>query len=140
VMTGTSGSISIPDTGAVFAGGMVTLLLSWRGLTGFGVLESLYGLALCAGLLGLSLLLIGLVRRRRSLGIGDLLVLPSCALFVGLYGIIRVLLFSSLMGLLVGTMLVLLKKVDREYRFPFIPFVTAGMCVEFLLFSGNIGI
>jgi leader peptidase (prepilin peptidase)/N-methyltransferase len=133
-----SGSISFADIAATYAGGLAAVLLSMRGLTGYSVLESLYGFLLCAGLLGLSLLLIAVVKKRRALGFGDLLLLPGTAFYLGVYGVIRVLLFSSLMGLLVGAVLLLMGKIHREYKLPLIPFVTAGMCVEFLLFSGNI--
>jgi hypothetical protein len=38
----------------------------------------------------------------------------------------------------VGAALVLLKKVDRDYRLPMLPFVTAGVGIEISLFYNNI--
>jgi len=133
-----TGSVSGLDIVAFYAGGLAVVFLSLRGLTAHRVRESFYGYALCLGLLGASILILAVLGRRRSVGLGDLLILPGTALYVGLYGVVRVLLFSSIIGLLAGATLVLLRKVDRDFRFPMLPFVTAGVCVEILLFYTNI--
>jgi leader peptidase (prepilin peptidase)/N-methyltransferase len=133
-----TGTVSAVDIGALYAGGLATVFLSLRGLTAHSPREAIYGYGLCLGLLGVSVLIITLAGKRKSIGLGDLLILPATALYVGLYGVIRVLLFSSVIGLLAGASLVLLKKVDRDFRFPMLPFVAAGVGVEISLFYNNI--
>jgi leader peptidase (prepilin peptidase)/N-methyltransferase len=133
-----AGSISALDIAAFYAGGLAVVFLSFRGLTAHRVRDSFYGYALCLGLLGASILILAVLGKRRTVGLGDFLILPGAALYVGLYGIVRVLLFSSIIGLLVGATLLLLGKANRDFRFPMLPFVTAGVCVEILLFYTNI--
>jgi leader peptidase (prepilin peptidase)/N-methyltransferase len=133
-----TGTVSAVDIGALYAGGLATLFLSMRGLTAHRPREAIYGYGLCLGLLGVSVLMVNLAGKKRSIGLGDLFILPATALYVGLYGVIRVLLFSSVIGLIAGAALVLLKKVDRDYRLPMLPFVTAGVGIEISLFYNNI--
>ena len=135
-----TGSVSAGDIAAIYAGGMFTLFLSYRGATTQRPLESLYGFGLCLGLLSLSLLIIYVVKRRRALGIGDLLILPGIALYFGLYSIIRILLFSSIFGLVFGMVLIVLKRVDSNFKFPMIPFLCVGVCIEILAFYSTIQI
>jgi leader peptidase (prepilin peptidase)/N-methyltransferase len=129
-----TGSVSYADIAAFYLGGIGMLFLSWRGLTGHGVLTSLYGFGICLGLLGASVLVLRLIGKKKTLGTGDLFLLAGAALYVDLYGIIRILLVSSLIGLAAGGTLILMHRVDRGYRFPMLPFATAGVCVEILLF------
>jgi leader peptidase (prepilin peptidase)/N-methyltransferase len=133
-----TGSVSAGDIGAIYAGGLFMLFLSYRGVTAQRPLQSLYGFGLCLGLLSLSLLIIYIIRRRRALGIGDILILPGIALYFGLYSIIRILLFSSIVGLAFGVVLIILKKVDSTFKFPMIPFLTVGVCIEILAFYSTI--
>jgi leader peptidase (prepilin peptidase)/N-methyltransferase len=133
-----TGSVSGGDIAAVFGGGLASLFLSFRGFTAHGVVESLYGFGLCLGLLSLSVLILYMMKRRKTLGIGDLCILPGTALYFGLYSIIRILLFSSILGLITGGLLISMKKVDREFKFPLMPFVTLGIYIEILAFYGKI--
>ena len=133
-----TGSVSVGDIAAVYAGGLASLILSLRGLTAHGVVESLYGFGLCLGLLSLSVLILYLMKRRRTLGVGDLCILPGTALYFGLYSIIRILMFSSILGLITGVLLISLKRVDREFKFPLMPFVALGVCIEIFAFYSKI--
>ena len=133
-----TGSVSSMDIAALYAGGLCMLFLSWYGLTDHRVRDSLYGFGLCLCLLGLSIIVLRVFGKRRSIGVADLFILPGTALYVGLYGAIRILLFSSVVGLAFGATLLLLKKVERDFRFPMVPFITAGVGIEILAFYSNI--
>jgi leader peptidase (prepilin peptidase)/N-methyltransferase len=133
-----TGSVSLFDIVLVYGGGILMVFLSSQGLTGHRVSDSLYGFALSLALLIISVLILYLMKRRNVIGMGDLLLIPAAALYVSLEGIIRILIFSSVTGLLFGLGLVFSGRDMREYRFPMIPFVTAGVCVEIFVFYSRI--
>ena len=129
-----TGSVSVGDIAAVYGGGFVALFLSFRDITDYAVIQSLYGFGLCLGLISLSMLILYVIKRKRSLGTGDLFILPGIALYFGVYGIIRILLFSALLGLITGVLLIVLKRVGRDFKFPLMPFAAGGVCIEILAF------
>jgi len=133
-----TGSVSVGDIAAVYSGGFAALFLSFRGLTGHGAVQSLYSFGLCLGLISLSMSILYVIKRRKSLGTGDLFILPGIALYFGLYSIIHILLFSAILGLVTGVLLISLKKVGRNFKFPLMPFIAVGVCIEILAFYSNI--
>jgi leader peptidase (prepilin peptidase)/N-methyltransferase len=133
-----TGSVSVWDMAAVYAGGMASLFFSFMGATAHDPLQHLYSLGLCLGLIAFSMLIVWVLRRKRSLGLGDLVVVPGIALYFGVYGIIRVLLFSAVLGVIAGVLLMLLKRVGRDFKFPLMPFTAVGVCIEILVFYSNI--
>jgi leader peptidase (prepilin peptidase)/N-methyltransferase len=132
------GSVSMGDIAAVYAGACVFLFLCFRGIISQLVLQSIFSFGLCAGLISLSMLLLYLIRGKRGLGVGDVLTLPGIALYFEMFSMVRILLFSAVLGIVVGVLLILLNKVERGFKFPLLPFVTGGVCIEILVFYSNI--
>ena len=132
------GSVSMGDVAAVYAGAFAFVFLSFMGIIAHPVLQSIFSFGLCAGLISLSMLLLYLFRRKRGVGVGDMLALPGIALYFEMQGMVRILLFSAVAGIVVGVLLILLKRVERDFRFPFLPFVAGGVCIEILVFYSNI--
>jgi leader peptidase (prepilin peptidase)/N-methyltransferase len=133
-----TGSVSVGDMAAVYAGGTTSVFLSFRGVTARDPVQSLYSFGLCLGLVAISMFIVYMLKRKKSLGLGDLVTVPGIALYFGVYGIIRILLFSSVLGVIAGVLLILLKKVGRDFKFPLMPFTAAGVCIEILVFYSNI--
>jgi leader peptidase (prepilin peptidase)/N-methyltransferase len=129
------GTISFYEIGAVWFGGGVFNSLSLLDVVRHRALDSVLGFALSVIILLLSLLIVYLFNRQLSLGIADLFVFPGSALYFGPAGVIRILLFSSLIGLATSGILIWAGKVSKDFKFPMLPFMTAGVCVEILLFS-----
>ena len=67
------------------------------------------------------------------MGTGDLMVIPGIGLHFSVIEVVRVLVFSSTIGVIAGVILFFAKVVERNYRFPMIPFITAGVAIEILL-------
>ena len=135
-----TGSVCVGDIAAVYGGGFASLFLSFRGIFAHGLIQSLYSFGLCLGLIAISMLILYAAKRRRTLGFGDLVILPGIALYFGVYGIIRILLFTSVLGLITGVLLISLKKVERDFKFPLLPFAAAGVCIEILAFYSKISL
>ena len=135
-----TGSVCVGDIAAVYGGGFVSLFLSFRGIFAHGLIHSLYSFGLCLGFITISMLILYAAKRRRTLGFGDLVILPGIALYFGVYGIIRILLFTSVFGLITGVLLISLKKVERDFKFPLLPFAAAGVCIEILAFYSKISL
>jgi prepilin signal peptidase PulO-like enzyme (type II secretory pathway) len=93
----------------------------------------LYGFGFSAGLLLLSVLIIYIIRKKQPLGSGDLMIIPGIMLYFSLRGVSRILIFTSIAGLVSGLFLLLSGKIKWDYRFPMLPFVTAGVFVEFFI-------
>jgi leader peptidase (prepilin peptidase)/N-methyltransferase len=129
------GTISFHEIGAVWFGGGIFIALSLLNMVRHRALDSVLGFALSATILLLSLLIVYLFKKRLSLGIADLFVFPGSALYFGPASVIRILLFSSLFGLATGGVLIWAGEVSKDFKFPMLPFMTAGVCVEILLFS-----
>ncbi len=129
------GTISFCEIGAVWFGGGVFITLSLLNVVQRRILDSILGFAFSAIILLLSLLIVYLFKKRLSLGIADLFVLPGAALYFSPASVLRILLFSALIGLATGGILIWVGKVSKDFKFPMIPFMTAGVCVEILMFS-----
>ena len=63
---------------------------------------------------------------RGGIGAADGLVYAVTGVCLGFYGNIELLLISLLMAAFVGGALMIIKKVGRKYRMPFVPFTLAG--------------
>jgi len=61
-------------------------------------------------------------------------VIPGVSLHFGMVEVIRIMIFSSIIGVLSGFALIYTGKVVRDFKFPMIPFLTAGVLIEILLF------
>ena len=118
-------------TGAPFAPLTPLPTTGWPGQPVGG---ALLGLALGAGFLGLISGGYALVRRKRGLGMGDLKLVAAAGLFLGPYVLVA-LLMASAFGL-VGGLPFVLRRGDgpmRQRRFPFGPFLAAGIVAASLI-------
>ena len=61
-----------------------------------------------------------------GIGAADGLVYAVTGVCLGFYGNLELLLISLLMAAFVGGALMIIKKVGRKYRMPFVPFTLAG--------------
>ena len=68
------------------------------------------------------------------MGTGDLLVIPGVALNFSVVEVVRLLVFSSIIGVVVGAGMLIAHAVEKNFKFPMMPFITAGVAIEILLF------
>jgi leader peptidase (prepilin peptidase)/N-methyltransferase len=130
-----TGKIGLRDVLMVNLGGGAVLVFSSLGLIPFGPLHYLGGAAAAFTLLGAGFGITWLLKRRPPLGTGDLLLIPGACLYFGLFGAIRILLISSVTGLLAAALLVRMKKAERGSPLPLLPFFAAGVVIEIISFS-----
>jgi len=127
--------LSYWDMLSVYVGAFILVALAATGNMPHPMPHYLFGLLIAAVLVSLSAGVVYALKRRPPLGVADVLVLPGVALHFGALEAARVLVFSSLAGIIAAGFLISLKKLGREYRFPMMPFVAAGVLVEISFFS-----
>lgn len=128
------GTISFYDIIPVYPGGIVLMVFSFLGKLPYMARHYLYGAAAASVLLLISCLIVYIIKKRVPIGVGDLLVIPGVSLHFGMVEVIRIMIFSSIIGVLSGFALIYTGKVVRDFKFPMIPFLTAGVFIEILLF------
>jgi len=101
----------------------------------FGILDSLYGIALGGGLLFAIAWLYQLFTKREGMGGGDIKLLGMIGAFCGWKGVLFSLVSGSVVGTLVGIPLMLAKGSGIKYAIPFGPFLSLGAL--FYVFTGN---
>jgi leader peptidase (prepilin peptidase)/N-methyltransferase len=129
-----TGRIGPWDIASVYAGdiALVWLLLSKRAI--HAPSYHLFGLLVGAGLVAVSFGCILVLKRKIPMGTGDLMVIPAISFYFGTREIIRVLVFGSALGILFSAVLIMAGVVKREHKFPMIPYLTAGIMIEVLIF------
>ena len=109
----------------------------WSVVIGTPIMDSLVGVALGAGML----LLIGgiyeLVRKKEGLGMGDVKLLAMIGAFLGWKGVLFVAFASSVLGTLVGVLVMLYRGKDLGYALPFGPFLSLAAAIY--CFIGGFG-
>jgi leader peptidase (prepilin peptidase)/N-methyltransferase len=130
-----TGRVGAWDIVAVYLGSVVSLFLAVTGRGSYGAAHYFFGSLVGIGLVGVSFVVVFLVKRRVPMGAGDLLVIPAVGLYIGVREIVRVLIFGSGLGAAVGAVLIVTGAVTRDQKFPLLPFLTAGIAFELLLFS-----
>ena len=125
-------AICVRDAVLPYGGAFPLLALSILGAVPDPVSHYLSGAAAAGALAGLSCLLVRLARRRQPMGAGDLIVIPAVGIHFGLMGAVRVMVLSSLLGVLTGAVLVAAKRAERDTRLPMLPFLAGGVLVEVL--------
>jgi len=123
------------DIIAVYAGAAAFLVCAGTGSMPRPLSHYLYGALTASALVSCSALAVYVLKKRAPIGVADLLVLPAVAAHFGAVEVARVLVFSSLSGILAAVVLFSTKKVKGEYRFPMMPFIAFGVLVEICLFS-----
>ena len=123
----------IPDVISL-PGIAVGLLASWV-LPSTTVVNSLLGLLLGGGSLFLVATVYEWLFKREGMGGGDVKLLAMIGAFLGWKAVILTVLFSSLIGSIVGIAVILWKGRDFKYAIPFGPFLSAGALIA--LFYGE---
>jgi len=129
-----SGLIRGRDVLSVWLGGGFLLFLSFLGKLPYTASHYLYGALGASVLVAVSFVITYLIKRRMPMGKGDLLVIPGASLYFGGFEAIRILIFSSIIGVILGMTLIICKKVEKNYSFPMMPFFAGGVLIEILLF------
>jgi len=90
--------------------------------------DSLIGLSIGGGLF-----LLVYVISRKGLGGGDVKFMAAAGLYLGLGGVIPVMLYGTILAALSGLILILLKKIGRKDTIPLAPFLYAGVLLTVFL-------
>ena len=130
-----TGYIRLPDIAFLYIGSIAFIILVLKGLTIHRILYYVYGEIIGITLITVSFGAIYLIKKRIPMGSGDLLIIPGISIFFGFLGTLRVLIISSTLGIFIGALLITFGIVKREHKFPLIPYLTAGIILEFLIFS-----
>ena len=101
----------------------------------FGMLDSLYGIALGGGVLFAIAWLYQFFTKREGMGGGDIKLLGMIGAFCGWKGVVFSLVSGSVFGTLVGIPIMLSKGQGGKYAIPFGPFLSLGAL--FYVFTGN---
>lgn len=97
------------------------------------VFDSLIGALLGAGSIYLIAWIYFLVRRREGIGMGDAKLLAAIGAWLGYTSLVPTVLFASLVGSLVGVILMFIKKqFDFQTEIPFGPFLSLGAAIYLL--------
>jgi prepilin signal peptidase PulO-like enzyme (type II secretory pathway) len=123
--------VGVRDAVLPYGGAFALLALSMLGALPDPVSHYLSGAAASGALAGLSCLLVRLVRKRLPMGAADLIVIPAVGFHFGVMGALRVMVFSSLIGVIVGVV-VAAAVGNREARLPMLPFLAGGVLGEVL--------
>jgi leader peptidase (prepilin peptidase) / N-methyltransferase len=99
-------------------------------------LEALIGLLIGGGVLLAIAFVYELLTKREGMGGGDIKLLAMIGGFLGWKSLIFILLFSSLLGAIVGISAMIIKKQDTKYAVPFGPFLSAAAVAY--LFWGDV--
>jgi leader peptidase (prepilin peptidase) / N-methyltransferase len=99
-------------------------------------LEALIGLLVGGGVLLAIAFVYELLTKREGMGGGDIKLLALIGGFLGWKSLIFILLFSSLLGAVVGITVMVMKGKDMKYAVPFGPFLSAAAVAY--LFWGDI--
>ncbi len=126
-------ALSIHDIISCYAGGISFIILSAARKIPRSPVQFLYGALSASVLIAVSFVIILVLKKRSPMGAGDLMVIPGVGLHFNVIEVVRVLVFSSAIGVIAGVILFIAKVVERNYRFPMIPFITAGVAIEILL-------
>jgi len=129
-----TGYITVYDTILVYISAIALMILSIQNHTSYSPLHYLYGLITAVVLVFVSYGVIFIIKRRIPMGAGDLLVIPGVALHFGLQNTVYILLFSSVLGVFIGIILIIGGVVKRNHKFPLFPFLTAGVLITLFAF------
>lgn len=117
-------TFTIPDL--ITLPGMVAGLVASFVLPSMGVVKSLAGLVTGGGILLAVAIGYQILRKREGIGGGDIKLLAMIGSFVGMQGVIFILFASSLVGALVGLLLMARDKSGGGTMIPYGPFLSLG--------------
>jgi len=119
--------LTLPGIPLFFLAAVFIVKLPW--------LEALIGMVSGGGVLLVVALVYELVAGREGMGGGDIKLLAMIGGFLGWKSLIFIVLFSSLLGAVVGIAVMILKKEDMKYAVPFGPFLSAAAVAD--IFFGD---
>ena len=102
---------------------------------GIGFLDALIGLIIGGGFLYLVAVGYELIAKREGMGGGDIKLLAMIGAFLGWKSLFFVVFMSSILGALVGIVLIMIKGKDMKYAVPFGPFLSIAAVMY--LFVGS---
>jgi len=102
---------------------------------GIGFLDALIGLIVGGGFLYLVAVGYELIAKREGMGGGDIKLLAMIGAFLGWKSLFFVVFMSSILGALVGIVLIMIKGKDMKYAVPFGPFLSIAAVMY--LFVGS---
>jgi len=100
------------------------LLISFR--FPFNLIHSLLGVLFGGGILYAIAKLYEIVRKAEGMGGGDIKLLAMIGAFCGISGVVFSLVSGSIIGVMIGIPLMLVKGKDTRYAIPFGPFLSLG--------------
>ncbi len=98
-----------------------------------GVYDSLFGILVGGGILWLVNFLYKLVKGHDGMGFGDVKLLAAIGGWLGVQAIIPTLITASVVGSVIGIMLILIQKRDYKLEVPFGPFLSLGALLHFFV-------
>lgn len=113
--------ISLPGIAVGFACSFLIPWVSWS--------DSLLGILAGGGSLYVVAWLYAFLAKKEGMGGGDIKLLAMIGAFLGWKAVFPIIFFSSVLGVLVGVPLMLVKRADGKLAIPFGPFLAAGSLV-----------
>ena len=98
------------------------------------ILNSVVGIILGSGILLLIAYLYEIIRKAEGLGMGDVKLLAMIGAFLGGGGVIFTTFMSSLLGTIVGILIIILKKGDMKHAIPYGPFLSFAAVLYIFVF------
>lgn len=115
----------------------IGLLASLCGALPITLTHSILGIILGYSILWLIRALYYLIKKIEGMGEGDLELLAAIGAFIGPFGAWTTLLLGSIMGSLVGILVILITKKSQQLKIPFGPFLALG-AIFYVLFQQDI--
>lgn len=113
----------------VAVGAISILQFEWRIF-----LDSLLGMLLGGGSLFLMGLIAGWLLNKEAMGGGDVKLMAACGIYLGFHSTLAALLFAFYASAIVVIVLLVFKKLKRNQKIPFGPFLCSGVIVAVLFF------
>lgn len=99
------------------------------------ILDSLFGVILGGGILLLIAYTYEIIKKRQGMGMGDVKLLALIGAFLGWQGVFFVIFLSSILGSVVGLSIIIARRGDLKYAFPFGPFLSIAAIIY--IFTGG---
>lgn len=95
--------------------------------------EAIAGALLGYGLLWITAHLFKWIRKKEGLGQGDCKMLGMLGAWLGVTAVFNILLIATVLGLIYGSVLLLMRKINRQQPIPFGPFIAIAGWLNLLL-------
>ncbi|HPK21885.1 MAG TPA: prepilin peptidase [Smithella sp.] len=118
--------LTLPGIPLFFLGAVFIVKIPW--------LEAFLGFLIGGGVLFVIALGYEFIAKREGMGGGDIKLLAMIGAFLGWKSLIFILLFSSLMGAVIGIAAMVIHKQDTKYAIPFGPFLSAA-AIAYIFFG-----